>query len=159
MTAEVINFTEEEWGWLQQYCGRLPLSPRAIKRIVNAFKLLKIVWSRPNRHLRPEREVQQGLVALLALSAAYPTGMRLLFSELLERSSSDRFEIYAGLKKRLGQMSLSQEEKIGLEINLTLIPISLVLLPELRVTFELVRSLSFVAEIGRDPAEESEPRA
>jgi len=59
LVPAVLRFTAEELGWVRLACRQLDLSPRAMKRIVNAYKLLKIVWFRPNRYQRPDAKVQQ----------------------------------------------------------------------------------------------------
>ncbi|HWM94125.1 MAG TPA: P-loop NTPase fold protein [Thermoanaerobaculia bacterium] len=157
ITPEVVAFTVDELEWVKRCCQRLPLSPRAVKRVVNALKLLKIVWFRPNRHQQPEPGVQEAFVVLLALSAAYPNGMRSLFEELSRRAKE---EWGVGIAATLGQLAprlgdlCSAEEAAGLEKNLELIPAAATVDPDLWATLELVRSLSFVAEIGYDPADE-----
>lgn len=158
VTPEVVTFTADELGWLRSCCQALPLSPRAVKRVVNALKLLKIVWSRPNRHSRPEPDVQQAFVALLALSAAWPDAMRVVFSVLSERARDQvlpdlHVELTMALDSQEAQESCTPEEIEGLRQKAILVPAGAQLLPHLRPTLELVRSLSFVAEIGYDPAD------
>lgn len=155
VTAEMVVFTAQELGWVTRSCRRLPLSPRSIKRVVNALKLLKIVWFRPNRHIRPAPEVQESFVALLVLSAAHPNGMRHLFAELSDRLLEERnlIPLRGTLKSLLDSPGprCSPEERKDLEKSLDLIPEQAKVGPDLRATLELVRSLSFVAEIGQDP--------
>ena len=45
------------------------MSPRSAKRLVNVFKLLKIIWYHRGDHREPSPEVKQGMMFLLALSA------------------------------------------------------------------------------------------
>jgi KAP-like P-loop domain-containing protein len=162
VSSEVVVFSLEELGWLRGCCEVLPLSPRAVKRVVNALKLLKIVWFRPNRHIRPEPEVQQAFVALLALSAAYPDAMRTVFSQLAERMQPGLpLALQPELQQILDSESLrasgAPDEVEDLKRHATLVPAGASLLPHLRLTLELVRSLSFVAEIGYDPAHDPVP--
>jgi hypothetical protein len=159
VSSEVVTFTLEELGWLRSCCEALPLSPRAVKRVVNALKLLKIVWFRPNRHIRPELDVQQAFVALLALSAAYPDPMRAVFSTLSEQlQAGSQLALQSELKTILSSNSVTAgcalNEIEDLRKRVDLIPIGAKVLPHLRRTLELVRSLSFVSEVGYDPADE-----
>ncbi|MCI0682976.1 MAG: hypothetical protein L0Y71_12820 [Gemmataceae bacterium] len=162
ITAEVVQFTTDELQWVTACCERVPLTPRAIKRVVNAFKLLKIVWHRPNRHQRPGPEVQQAFVALLCLSARHPHAMRFLFERVAEaldpgKDIALRSTMHGAASGLTGQCSAS--EHAGVERHLELIPQDARLTPGLRPTFELVRSLSFVAEIGYNPLEDVPSRA
>ncbi len=158
--AAVVAFREEELQWIQRSCEKLPLSPRAVKRVVNALKLLKIVWFRPNRHNRPEApEVQEAFVALLALSAAYPNGMRSLFAGLSSAVQQALLPVplHQTLLGLVPLLRCPEDELAGLKKNVDLIPLGASLGRELWATLELVRSLSFVAEIGYDPSDEPAP--
>jgi hypothetical protein len=143
--------------WLRECCEQTPLTPRAIKRIVNAFKLLKIIWHRPNRHDLPAQVVKHAFLAFLCLSAKYPHAMRHLFDRISksldEGTEVDlRAELRRGAESSSGQILPAERE--GLKSNLRLIPQQARLRPELRPTFELVRSLSFAAEVGYNPQED-----
>lgn len=157
ITSEVVQFTADELQWITNCCVQVPLTPRAIKRIVNAFKLLKIVWYRPNRHNRPSAEVQQAFLALLCLSARYPNAMRQLFDRVAEAFDEGKeVPLLARMQEAAGAMSGQSPdgEQARVQRDLQLIPTNAKLLPSLRPTFELVRSLSFVAEIGYNPQED-----
>jgi hypothetical protein len=157
ITVAVLRFTRDELSWFRKCCELTPLTPRAIKRIVNAFKLLKIIWHRPNRHYLPTSDVKHAFLALLYLSAKYPQAMRHLFDRV-SKSLDEGTEVDLHAELLRGGESLSGQilpaELEGFKSNLSLIPQQARLRPELRPTFELVRSLSFVAEIGYNPRED-----
>jgi len=151
VSPEVLTFDSEELLWIREASSRVDLSPRSLKRVVNAFKLLKIVWYRPSRHPRPDREVQHSFVTILVLSAAFPLVFRRLFEEFSRRLASSIDEaIFADEARALLDGDLPTEERRDAEALLPLLD----LLPgggriptTSRTTLELVRSLSFVVDL------------
>lgn len=82
--SEVIKFSRSEVELLTNCCKHVDLSPRTAKRLINIYKILKIVWSRyPSLGLRePQAQTKQVAIALLALSGRYPNFTRHLFEEI-----------------------------------------------------------------------------
>ncbi len=80
--SQVVAFSKAEYDFLVVCCQQVNLTPRAIKRLVNVYKLLKILWSREPRWPHPEAPVEQAIVLLLTLSCSYPDAMREAFEEL-----------------------------------------------------------------------------
>jgi hypothetical protein len=63
-------------------CDRLvDLTPRAVRRLVNVFKLIKVYWARAAGR-EPDRPVRRTIISLLALSAAYPEILREAFVQI-----------------------------------------------------------------------------
>ena len=46
LPSEAIQFETEEYAAISASCSALAVSPRTMKRLVNVFKLLKIIWYR-----------------------------------------------------------------------------------------------------------------
>jgi hypothetical protein len=80
--SQVVAFSKEEHEFLVLCCQQVSLTPRAIKRLVNVYKLLKILWSGESQWLQPEPTVEQAIVLLLTLSCSYPDAMREAFEEM-----------------------------------------------------------------------------
>lgn len=151
LPPEVLTFDSEELGWLRDAAARVAISPRALKRVINAFKLLKIVWYRPSRHPRPGREVQHAFVVILVLSAAFPTVFRRLFASfstaLTAPNGSVDLEKHARAVLQKGVPATEQAEADALLDCLELIPTEGAVPSSSRSTLELVRSLSFVVDL------------
>lgn len=80
LPTTVLRFAPAEIALLERCGGELGLSPRAGKRLINVCKLLKILWHREPDRRPADRENEQAIVALVALSCAYPTVMREVFT-------------------------------------------------------------------------------
>ena len=81
LSPEIVRFTKEDIQDLTACCTLVSLTPRSTKRLVNVFKLIEVFWFR--KLGRDEsRPVKQTVIALLALSAAYPEVMREAFAQL-----------------------------------------------------------------------------
>lgn len=80
--SQVVAFSKEEYEFLVLCCQQINLTPRAIKRLINVYKLLKILWSREPRWPHPQPPVVQAIVLLLTLSCSYPDAMREAFEEM-----------------------------------------------------------------------------
>jgi len=76
LPRDVIKFTQEEFKIIEETCGSIGLTPRSVKRLVNVYKILKIIWFRSNRYAEPDSKVKKATIALLALAARYPDFMR-----------------------------------------------------------------------------------
>lgn len=81
LPSQVLTFDEAELKLLKDICTYVGVSPRSGKRLVNVFKLLKIIW-----HYRHDeelsREIKSATLLLLVLSAQFPKTMRYLIKEL-----------------------------------------------------------------------------
>ena len=82
--SEAIKFSQMEFDTVLTCCQEVDLSPRTVKRIINVYKIFKIVWYRLNQR-QPKQEnadIIKGIVSLLVLSGRYPDLMRTVFEEL-----------------------------------------------------------------------------
>src|SRR5207247_877677 len=87
----------------------------------------------------------------------YPHAIRHLFDRISKSlDEGNEIDLLDQLKSGTESLSgqVSSAELIALKSNLSLIPEDARLRPQLRPTFELIRSLSFVAEIGYNPQED-----
>ncbi len=82
ITAETLTFDETEVSLLEEACQVAEVRPRAGKRLVNVFKLMKIIWH--HRDHEPEDDIKRVMLLLLSLSAQHPNIMRLLLHQLEE---------------------------------------------------------------------------
>jgi hypothetical protein len=76
---EALEFLEKDVLSLRDACFCVDISPRSAKRMVNVFKLLKIVW---HRRGEPGDGVQRLMALILALSERYPVVLRELLPAL-----------------------------------------------------------------------------
>ena len=148
----VVTFTSEEYERIQYVLEQIQLTPRAIKRIGNVMKLIRIFWHRTDTS--PEPRMVQTVAALLALSARYPRAMcdafvemdaryqetppstqtwRQFFQDFLARHGEDNQHIRAWKK----QMEADVEEVLPSEAKLTDL--------DLR-SLDLTRSFSWVGD-------------
>lgn len=77
-----LEFDPEEYVAISAACRALPVSPRTMKRLVNVFKLLKIIWYRQGLEGGPIIDVKRTMLSILALCSAYPEVLRYLLSEM-----------------------------------------------------------------------------
>jgi hypothetical protein len=82
LPPEVLEFSERELTLLRTCCEAVQVSPRAAKRLVNVFKLLKIIWHRRGLGSGPGTDINQSIMLLLALSSRYPEIMRAVLQDL-----------------------------------------------------------------------------
>ncbi len=76
LPTEVLQLTNDDVSVLEIACqGISDLSPRAIKRVTNSLKLMKIVWYRRGAD-EPAMAIKQVLLSLLAVAARYPEVIR-----------------------------------------------------------------------------------
>ncbi|MBC8069091.1 MAG: hypothetical protein IAG13_12220, partial [Deltaproteobacteria bacterium] len=84
LPTKLLQLTADEADRLQHCAGDLGLTPRAAKRLINVYKLLKIIWARePSR--RPRDGEETAILGLLALACAWPHPMREVFAYLEAR--------------------------------------------------------------------------
>lgn len=72
LPGRTLEFTPEQLTHVRQAAERCRLTPRAIKRLVNVYKLLVILWTRPGGLPRPEPEQEEVVVALLGVACRAP---------------------------------------------------------------------------------------
>ncbi len=76
------QFNEDDLNLLKDSCNAAEVSPRAARRMVNIFKLLKIIWFHRGLLKEPPVEVKKAMLMLLGLSSKYPVIMRVLLRNL-----------------------------------------------------------------------------
>lgn len=82
LPKEVIQFEPVEYAAISAACSELAVSPRTMKRLVNVFKLLKIIWHRQGMNTGPSIDVKQAMLSILALCASYPEVLRKLLADM-----------------------------------------------------------------------------
>lgn len=152
----VARFAAEELNHLVSCCQAVELSPRTMKRLVNIYKLLKIFWYRSPQP-KPGREVECGILGLLALAARYRKLMRGVFNNLAvlpeHRWDTGFLDFFESCRSRVSPACL-EECKNLIRASKRL------LRPDLTIrglgieTLEQVRSFSFVGDIGFHPGDE-----
>jgi len=160
LTRKALDFTPDEAEIVQECCGAVELSPRSVKRVVNVYKLLKIIWHRGARYIEPGWDAKRAVVMLLALAARHPEAMRDLLDELSEAAkANDQTPLNRWLRTRCRQRPETtrgalhwSELDAALELHaprLGPIPINRLGL----ASSNLVRSFSFLGDIGAEPDE------
>ena len=81
---QVAKFTQEEFETLKKLCQEVDLSPRTAKRLINIYKILKILWFRlkQDRGVSTADPIKEAVLALLVLSGRYPSFMREVLAEM-----------------------------------------------------------------------------
>jgi hypothetical protein len=82
LPTRALEFDPEEYVAISAACRAVPVSPRTMKRLVNVFKLLKIIWYRQGLESGPMIDVKRTMLSILALCSAYPEVLRKLLSEM-----------------------------------------------------------------------------
>lgn len=179
------EFSRQEFKMLVDCCQQVDLSPRTLKRLTNVYKLFKIVCR--TRGTKTTPQVQQAILALLALSGRYPNLMRGIFEEIQtcyeeQRNAANALDLDQAKAKRRGipvdqlerpslhlqtplrdffehyqlpdsdrylQLELDKLQHDALQTNI--LPPTLTLNDLSHEIFNLIRSFSFVGEIGEDP--------
>lgn len=168
--AKFSEFSRQEFNMLLACCQQVDLTPRTLKRLTNVYKLFKIVCR--TRGTKPNTTVQQAILALLALSGRYPNLMRGIFDEIescfeeqrtreeaAKTSQPDHhldsplcafFEHY---RLPEGDCYLQRNfDKLKHDaLNTKILPKALTLHDMTHEIFNLIRSFSFVGEIGECP--------
>ncbi|MGC8712719.1 MAG: hypothetical protein ACP5RH_10035, partial [Leptodesmis sp.] len=167
--AKFSEFSRQEFNMLLECCRQVDLTPRTIKRLTNVYKLFKIVCR--TRGTRPSLQVQQATLALLALSGRYPNLMRGIFEDIQTcfeeqrtRQQAEQMSYSLHLESPLrdffrnyqlpeGDRYLQREfEKLQHDaLQTEILPRNLTLQHMSHEIFNLIRSFSFVGEIGEDP--------
>ena len=136
-------------------CNAAQVSPRAGKRLVNVFKLLKIIWH--YRGQETDGRVQFAMVLLLALSAQHPEVMRGLLKKLEQVFHGGDIDmtlqsfLIQCLEVRPGSIPDSEWEKVSSVIAGKAYLGEKPSLAEIgRQNIRMVASYSFVGEIGWD---------
>jgi len=89
--TEELDFTWEELEMLEDACVLSCVGPRAGKRLVNVFKLMKIIWYRRDQDQTPvvdtpfELRMKDACVLILALCASNSKRVRLGMCEVLAK--------------------------------------------------------------------------
>jgi hypothetical protein len=168
--AKFSELSRQEFNMLLECCKQVDLSPRSLKRLTNVYKLFKIVCR--TRGTKPSMQTQQAILALLALSGRYPDLMRGIFDDIQtcfeenrilkgEATSSgqtlylgnnlrDFFDAYA--LPESDQYLRREFEKLKYDtLQTNILPPAFTLNDLGHEIFNLIRSFSFVGEIGEDP--------
>jgi hypothetical protein len=151
LPPHVLLFDKYQYENLTRCCQRLELSPRASKRMVNVYKLLKIIWFEERPHRAPEESVEKIVIALLCLSASYSAGSRRLIRAIDDRQRRNPDATFSSILTELrGQRAPSPRRQLDWEALLDAArelldverPISV--LPKL--TLDLIVSFSFIGD-------------
>ncbi len=108
LPSEVIQFQPDEFKAITDACSALSVSPRTMKRLVNVFKLLKIIWYRQGLEAGPSSDVKQSMLAILALCARYPEVLRKLLADM-----ETAYRAKKGLGHRLLVEFLAEQALLG----------------------------------------------
>lgn len=155
LPTRVQQFDEEELSLMTACCNAATVSPRAGRRLVNVFKLLKIIWYHRGLHREPSYEIKRVMMFMLTLSSAQPLIMRHVlqfleeeyrkgntaqkFTEALDSSLklSEKITKQPQTHKQLKELIESQGS-FSSELTLEMIDLDNV---------RLVKSFSFVGEV------------
>jgi len=161
----IRKFELDELNLLEACCNAVVMSPRAAKRIVNVFKLLKIIWERRGLESGPKRAVKQAMLLMLALVARHPDVMCGLLRDLEEKfrkEKNPRGTLKAFLTKRCEMAirtplsPLNWQRVIGLLNDKSLLSTTLKLADVGADNIMLVSSFSFVGE-GKTDSRQRKP--
>lgn len=171
--AKFSEFSRQEFDMLLECCTQVDLSPRTLKRLTNVYKLFKIVCR--TRGTKPSTQVQKAILALLALSGRYPDLMRGVFDDIetcyeeqRDKKEADRQKARRGEQLHLDSKLWEFFDKYSLPesdqylerefeklqhdaLYTNILPPNLTLQDLQHEIFNLIRSFSFVGEIGEDP--------
>jgi predicted KAP-like P-loop ATPase len=177
------ELSRQEFNLLVDCCKQVDLSPRTLKRLTNVYKLFKIVCR--TRGTKTTLQLQQAILALLALSGRYATLMRGIFADIetvfeeqrdkakadainaakakrqvltveqlepkalyLQSPLKDFFEHYSlPTSDQYLQLEFDKLQHDALQTNILPAITLEAMTPEI---FNLIRSFSFVGDIGED---------
>ncbi|OKH19579.1 P-loop NTPase fold protein [[Limnothrix rosea] IAM M-220] len=154
---EINTIEQDELALIIKCCQYVDITPRTGKRLINIYKILKIIWQ---KRQDPSPETKQILFSFLALSGRYPDFMRNLFEEIdteLQENLDDpanQFDYVYLLEKLHPQVPKAdyhaQREwrKFTADIS-RMMPTNPFILS--KDDFELALSFCFVGDIGYDP--------
>jgi len=157
LPPEAMTFAADEYQFMLKLCQKINLSPRAAKRVVNVFKIMKIIWYR--RESEPDTRKKQSMLLLLVLSAGFPEVMKHVLSELQAQleseNSGDKLtlqHLIESTKRKvvtgdtchrswgtLSDVIREQNQAIGRDFNLQQYEIE---------DIHLISAFSFVGEVG-----------
>jgi len=164
LTRKVLHFSREEFDIVRECCAAVELSPRSVKRVVNVYKLLKIVWYRGARYEEPKADCKRALVMLLALAARHPEAMRDVLDDLSEAvTRRDNGSLHTWLRDRCrehGRMDRRTARWTELATSLAHPAVTFAQVSVDKVgaaSCNLVRSFSFLGDIGAEPDEMLSP--
>jgi hypothetical protein len=152
LPRQALEFDEDELKTLKECCDGVQITPRSVKRLVNVFKLLKIIWHRKDLSVEPG--IKRAMALLLALCARYPEAMRRLLVDLEEavRRNSTAEAMEGFLSKRTefwrkNAHDISGWEEIGFTVKAGDLLKKSLRLSEFGVeNLDLVGCFSFVGE-------------
>ncbi len=169
LSAQAIKFSKTEFDIVLKCCKYVDLSPRTLKRMVNVYKLIKIIWFRSNQQIQVEKnqDLITVVVSFLAMSGRYPDIMRSVFDELKihieeletqkEQTANNTFQDF--FTKYFNNYLLPYQDnyfrqeykRFRDDVNTLLIPVNLTLDQSVLETFNIMRSFCFIGDIGYDP--------
>lgn len=163
---KVAHFTQPELDLLIKQCREVDLSPRTAKRLINIYKILKILWHRDpqrNKKSNAAAQIQEAVLAMLVLSGRYPNLMRevltdisILYEQNLDETNKSRL-LKACFAEPLQHLEQIKDSHIKREYQQfchdfgKLIPDDLTLETLGEENFQLALSFCFVGDIGYDP--------
>lgn len=157
---EINAITQPELELIITCCQYVDITPRTGKRLINIYKILKIIWDKRQHQGEPTPVTKQTMFSFLALSGRYPDLMRHLFEEIdtefqesldLQSQQFDLHYLLYKLKQQISPIdSHAQREwrKFTSDIKRMIYP-NLFMLD--RANFELALAFCFVGDIGYDP--------
>lgn len=153
---DTIEISQPEFESMKTCCQQVTMTPRAIKRLANVYKLLKIIWHYDNTPT-PSQTMIDVIMTLLALSERYPNQMRDLFEHIVIQIKSNSDENLADFFAAQAPES-KQDTYVAQEWkHLTLDARNLVKdISFAQIDLEIinqVRSFCFVGDIGHEPDE------
>ena len=162
LPIEVQEFDSSEMKLLETCTLEIEISPRSMKRLLNVYKLIKIIWYRMGEK-EPESAIKQTMILLLTLSARYPAIMRRFLLELeislLKQGNALKRTIRAFLNDTIKKWSEREGRSADWNGVSSLIREAKLLQPKITLgnvglrNVQLVRSFSFIGEldIPKDP--------
>ncbi len=87
MIPQEQTFTSQEFGMLNDACKSFKLLPRTVKRLVNVFKIMKLIWHRQGeRGVKLSEDLKKYSLLFLVMAASDKTrdGMQVIFSLMEE---------------------------------------------------------------------------
>ena len=159
LPSQIIKFTDEEFRTLKYCCQQVELSPRTAKRLINIYKILKIIWFRlqQQKKYKVSQDVKKTIIACLSLSERYPNFMRNVFAEIEtyfeeEEVQDVRFiEIFRKEQDLSNDIHSQREWNKFLNDVKKLIPSNIELEKLKQENFSIMFSFCFVGDIGYDP--------
>jgi hypothetical protein len=103
LPSSVLKFDADDYAVISESCSTIVVSPRAMKRLVNVFKLMKIIWHRQGLEEGPDREVKKAMLSILALCSRYPEVLRKLLTNMENYFRDDASNLSAPLAGHLAE--------------------------------------------------------